>query len=452
MITRKEIHDYYSREDIASQLVKNAANREVAGAFYDGQYDSRPNILQFHSDVVQMVRKGVTSFHYSVEHWKSPMAVHTERDYSKLRTGWDIIIDIDSKLGIEESQSAALIAIELLEKYGIRNAGIKFSGRRGFHICLPWIMFPQEVNYKPLAQLYPKVPQAIISFIRDRIKEKLMKELLKGKSAKELIQALEEPPSELSPYFFVEIEKNWGARHMFRAPYSLNEKTWLVSLPINAKQLGNFSLESADIKNIETNTDFFKGEDNEAESLLIDAVDWQALQEKEPEKKEKKRFLDYEKRIPEELFPPCIKTILAGLADGRKRSLFTLINFLRMCNWAWAEIEQKVFEWNEKNKPPLPRTIVVAQLRWAQANARNPWNCPPDGQMYVDIGICRPDEICKAGTGNIAIKSPIVYPFKRMKQRKVYRGYSCMHCEREFKNMRSLAMHKSRSHGIYETI
>ena len=124
-ITRKEIFDYYSRDDIAGILVKNASGREVAGAFFDGRYDTRPNILQFPSDVAQMVRKGITSFHYSVEHWQSPMAVHTAGDYAKLRAGWDIVIDIDSKLGVEESQVAALTIIEFLDKYGV-HPGIKF--------------------------------------------------------------------------------------------------------------------------------------------------------------------------------------------------------------------------------------------------------------------------------------------------------------------------------------
>lgn len=452
-ITRQQIYEYYSREDIAAALVKNAAGREVAGAFFDGSYDSRPNMLQYPSDVVQMARKGVTSFHYSVEHWQNPMAVHTESDYGKLRIGWDIIIDIDSKLGIEESQLAALTILDFLEKYDIRDAGIKFSGRRGFHICLPWAMFPKEINYKPLAKMYPDVPRVIVSFIRERVKDELMKKLLQKKSAKQLIETLQEPPSELSPYFFVEVEKGWGARHMFRAPYSLNEKTWLVSLPLNAEDLKNFAPELAQIKNINVSENFFKGEENEAENLLIDALDWQSLQKKEEiVAKKAPRRIDYERKISEELFPPCMRVILDGLIDGRKRSLFTLISFLRMCNWPWPEIETKVFEWNERNKPPLPRNILMTQLRWGQANARNPWNCPPDGQLYVDIGVCRPDNICRAGTEHIVIKNPIVYPFKKMKRpKKAFRGYSCMHCKREFRSLNGLAMHKSRSHGIYES-
>lgn len=451
-ITRREIFEYYSRPEIAAEIVRNARHREVAGAFFDGSYDARPNTLQFPSDVIQMARRGVTSFHYSVEHWQNPMAI-VSGNYNSFRSGWDIIIDIDSKLGIDESKIAAAAIIDALGKYGIRNTNIKFSGRRGFHICLPWVMFPKEINYEPLAKLYPQVPRAIVSFIKEQVKDEIMRKLLQQKSAKELIETLQEPPSSLSPYFFLEIENNWGARHMFRAPYSLNEKTWLVSLPITEEQLDKFSPEMAAIKNIQIKTEFFKGDENEAENLLIDALDWETAQKKEEIKEKPKKKIDYEKKIPEEFFPPCMTVALAGMADGRKRALYTLISFLRMCNWAWPEIEAKIMEWNERNKPPLARNIVVAQLRWGQANARNPWNCPPEGQLYVDIGICRPDNICRAGTQHIVIKNPIVYPFKKMgrgkKSKKAYRrGYSCMHCDREFETERSLTMHKSRSHGI----
>ena len=95
--------EYYSDGQIAGQILAGAKGREVAGAFWDGSYDKRPNILQYPTDIVQMVRKGVTSFHLSVEHWSNPMAI-TSENYEKLRTGWDMIIDIDSKLGVDESK------------------------------------------------------------------------------------------------------------------------------------------------------------------------------------------------------------------------------------------------------------------------------------------------------------------------------------------------------------
>lgn len=454
-MNRQLVLEYYANDFVIKQLLENSQDREVAGAFWDGTYDQRPNILQFPSDILQMVKKGVTSFHFSVEHWTNPMAITTNiENYDKFRKGWDVIIDIDSKMGLGESKIAARLVCELLEKYDIKNAGIKFSGRRGFHIVLPWIMFPKAIDYMPAEKLYPAVPRAISGFIREKIKDDLMKELIKSKGAESLLSIIEERPEEMSPYFFVEIEKGWGNRHMVRAPFSLNEKTWLASIPIAFSQLEDFDPITAQPKNViahyNTFVDFFKGEENEAQDLLLDAMDWYSTIKKE-KPQEKKQIVVWENKITEEYFPPCIKNILAGMSDGRKRSIFTLVNFLRIMNWSWPEVEQKIFEWNEKNRPPLPRSIILGHLRYSQNNQYTTVNCPPDGDLYyTDTGVCKPDNICKAGTNKIVIKNPIVYPFKLMKvsrKKKTYRGYSCGVCEKQFKNMGSLNLHKSRTHG-----
>ena len=148
MITRSQIINYYSNEEIASRIFRHATSREVAGALSDGSYEKRPNMLQFQSDVVQMARKGVTSFHYSAERWSNPMAI-SAGNYDSLRIGWDMVIDIDSKLGFDESKIGAMAVCDFLKKYGIKNHTVKFSGRRGFHVILPWEMFPTNINYKP---------------------------------------------------------------------------------------------------------------------------------------------------------------------------------------------------------------------------------------------------------------------------------------------------------------
>ncbi|MEM7819651.1 MAG: hypothetical protein QXD48_02370 [Candidatus Aenigmatarchaeota archaeon] len=443
-MNRREIIEYYSREEIINELLKNAKNREIVGAFWDGTYDKRPNIIQYKNDIVQMAKNGVVSFHFSVEQWSNPMAISAD-NYNKLRIGWDMIIDVDSKLGLEEAKIATEMICKLLEKYGIKNYGLKFSGRRGFHISLPWIMFPKEIDYKPLTRLYPKIPRIIARFIRKKISEDLMKELIRMSGAKKLIEILGEVPSKMNPFYFVEVEKDWGNRHMFRAPYSLNEKTWLVSLPIKFSQLKNFSPEIANPNNIKIYDEFFKGEEGEGIYLLTDALDWYAIIKKEKPKKEVTK-INWEKKITEDLFPPCIKSILSGLSDGRKRSIFTLVNFLRMCNWNWQEIEDKVFEWNTKNKQQLPRNIILSQLRWSQQNQMNPANCDND-LFYSDIGICKPDDICKGKTDKIIIKNPLSYPFKKMKLRpRIRRGFSCDICGKEFKTMNGLNYHKGRYH------
>lgn len=447
--SRHQLIEYYSNERIAGEILKGAKGREVAGAFWDGSYDKRPNVLQYPSDIAQMARKGVTSFHFSVEHWSNPMALSAD-SYEKLRNGWDLIIDIDSKLGLDESKIAAKLIVELLEKYGIKKPGVKFSGRRGFHICVPYKRFPKEIDYKPLAAMYPDALRTLASFIRHRIRDNFLDSLIRAKGGVgQLIEQLGEPPSEMDPFYFVEIERSWGNRHMFRAPYSFNEKTWLVSVPISAEEIKDFSPKSAEFENVVNSlnkgNDFF-GAEGDASQLLIDAMDWNAAMKKDV-KIEKKNIVKWENKVPEEIFPPCMKLILEGLDDGKKRSVFALTNFLRLMNWTPEEIQQKIFEWNAKNRPPLPTGFLISQLKWSLSNERTPNNCFDD--RYVSIGVCQPDEICKFMNAK-KTSNPIAYPFKKMglskiKKRPKMRGFSCL-CGKEFPSERSLAMHKGKMH------
>ncbi|MBI4170439.1 MAG: hypothetical protein HY514_02005 [Candidatus Aenigmarchaeota archaeon] len=443
--TKRQIIEYYCSDFITQQLIKNSANREVAAAFPDGSYDKRPNILQYPSDVAQMAKKGITSFHFSVERWSSPMGLSAE-NYNALRTGWDFVIDIDSKLGLEEAKTVAHLITKLLEKYGIKHYSIKFSGRRGFHIILPWEMFPREMDYKPLVTRYPEIPRILAQFIRKNIAEDLIKAIIQSPNAREFVETIEDV-QQINPFSLIEVEKDWGNRHMFRAPFSLNEKTWLVSVPV--KDLRSFKKEDATMENaLKSEThEFFKGEENEAVNLLTDAMDLYATIKKE--EPVKKNAIRWERKIDEEHFPPCIKLVLSGLNDGKKRSIFTLMNFLRMMNWRQEEIEKKVLEWNQKNQPPLPASIVLSQLRYHERRESiPPANCDV-GMYYIDIGICRPDTTCKGGTNKITVKNPINYPFRKMKfARKLpsRRGFSCGICSKEFRSPQALEIHKGRYH------
>ena len=179
----------------------------------------------------------------------------------------------------------------------------------------------------------------------------------------------------------------------------------------------------------------------------------------------KPKITVWENKIPQELFPPCVRLILNGLADGRKRSMFTLVHFLRRMNWPWPDVETAIYEWNGRNKPSLPNSIVAAHLRWASQNQLTPANCANES-FYKSIGICQPDETCRDGTQRIVIKNPIAYPFKKTrttarqalqksaqktKQSRTYlTAYKCMRCERGFKSEKSLAIHRGRAHGIYD--
>jgi DNA primase large subunit len=123
--------------------------------------------------------------------------------------------------------------------------------------------------------------------------------------------------------------------------------------------------------------------------------------------------------VPEKLFPPCIKNISAGLPDGRKRSLFVLINFLRSSNWNWDDIEKYIFEWNQKNKPPLRENLIRSHIRWSRNRNESipPPNCfKDDGKeegYYKDFDVCKPDNRCKT------IKNPVTYARSMIKRGKI---------------------------------
>lgn len=411
----RKIFDYYSQDEILEKIIGNSKDREISFSKRDGSHLSRPNTLIYPRDVLQMVKKGAISFHGSVEHWRNPMQLGTrmsEKELDELRKGWDLIIDIDSSIGLEASKFAASRVISFLKKHGVKEPGLKFSGNRGFHIGVPWEAFPRKVDYIATKDQFPQIPQVIASFIRAGIKDDLMQDLIKMKgSLRTLVEELDQHLEKITPYIFVEIEKDWGSRHLFRMPYTINEKTLsegkcLVTLPL--EDIKDFRRDDASLEKVKPKLDFFrKTKPGEATSLLIDAMDWFSERKKE-EKKKPVRKISRTNRIPEGRFPPCIKNIFKGLLDGRKRSLFILANFLATMGWKRDEVENRIFEWNRKNRPPMKDNYIKTQLKWFERQRRDllPPNCD-NQQFYKAFNICKPDEKCKK------VKNPVVYPFKK---------------------------------------
>lgn len=414
---RKKALNYYRREDILDTLVNISDKREISAELYNGSFTSRPKIIQYRNDVLNLVRKGAVAFHTSVERWKNPMELDTSmsRDQlDRLRTGWDLILDIDSALDIEAGKTALKLILEFLESYGIDSYGVKFSGRRGFHILVPWECFPGKVDFENTENQFPEIPQAIAGYIRKNIRDDLLQELkdLKG-GFSELINEVEGSIEELDPFHFVDVEKDWGKRHLFRMPYSLHRSTGLVSYPLRKNEIKDFEMKDAKPENIETGKKFLKiPSDSQATELLIDSLDWFSKRKKKDlqseEKSEDKSEIKPEDPVNKKKFPPCIKLILEGISDGRKRSVFILINFLRRMSWDWDKIEETLYEWNEKNDQKLRENYIETQIKWFKRQDRKmlPPSC--DNELYyLSFNVCKPDEKCEE------IKNPVVYPFKK---------------------------------------
>jgi len=120
--------------------------------------------------------------------------------------------------------------------------------------------------------------------------------------------------------------------------------------------------------------------------------------------------------VQEQYFPPCIETLMKGIADGKKRAVFILVNFLRNMGWDLEKVEKTVSEWNAKNYPQLRTNYLRSQLRWHFRQDRNllPPNCD-NLNFYSSLNICKPDNFCKNGD-RLTIKNPVNYPFRKMRK------------------------------------
>jgi len=202
-------------------------------------------------------------------------------------------------------------------------------------------------------------------------------------------------------------------RHLYRMPYSINEKSGLVSLPINPEEILEFKKKQARMEKVKTTYTFLDRKNvikGEAKYLLQKALDFKKQEE---EKKEEFKNIEISTKVSEEFFPPCIKNILKGLSDGRKRAVFILLNFLTSLGWNYEEIEELLKKWNKRNEEPLRENYIQSQLRYHKKNKKKilPPNCN-NNLYYSDIGVCKPKDFCKK------IKNPVNYAILKKRMRK----------------------------------
>lgn len=201
-------------------------------------------------------------------------------------------------------------------------------------------------------------------------------------------------------------------RHLFRAPYSLHEKTALASVVLENKEIDNFELKDADPMKVEVKNFLPDAKDEEAKELVMQALDWHRankISRGETDEKLTGKYADYKPiqldEILDENFPPCVQRILQGIADGKKRAVFVLINLFRSLGMEQEELEKRIYEWNSKNEVPLKEGYIKSQLSWAyRRKPILPQNCK---KFYQEMGVCVPDEFCPQ------IKNPVNYVVRK---------------------------------------
>ncbi len=201
-------------------------------------------------------------------------------------------------------------------------------------------------------------------------------------------------------------------RHLFRAPYSLHEKTAYASIPLTKSQVENFKPSDADpLKIVKIKSFMPNSIRGEATQLLSKSLD--QFEKEKPEKIQKKYNKESinlgELTITDNMFPPVIKKILKGIpSDGRKRALSLLLSFFTSLEFPQDYIEDKIDEWNNRNYAPLKQGYIRAQILWSMKNKRLPPNY--DKPIYKEFGITSPPLP--------GIKNPITYTIRKAFQLK----------------------------------
>ena len=451
------VRKYYSRPEIEKAILSFAKDREI-GVMFDGFFGKRPDIIEYVSDIRILVRKGVFSFHCSEERWANPLLLGNDKlsqdEKNKNRTGWDLILDLDG-VDFIYSKLFAKVILDYFDKIGIRNVTIKFSGNKGFHIGIPFEAFPPEApglvsGISQTRLLFPDMAKKTVLFLIHELKSRISKVILNyeggGIKAIKLICERYSIPQKSLEYNEKKNEFNFmkvididtiliTSRHLFRMPYSLNEKSGLVSVPVDKDKVMEFEKDMAkpQLVNPSSNKEF--------EFLRYDSLygqDGRVLLEKvysDEDYMYDSMNLEYENslkgsrdsfafEITEEVkvsdFPRTIQYVLGNkFEDGRKRALFLLMTFLTSVKWDIETVEQVVREWNDKQSNPLKSNYLMAQMSWFKAQSKV--LCPPNfsnANYYFGIGI--PQEIVDDDVNkfvNRKSKNPLHYVYLKLKSK-----------------------------------
>ncbi len=441
VLDKSTLLKYYKRRDVQEALVLQARDKEIGFRYGDG-FGKRPDVLLYPQDVMEVALRGVSSFHASEELWLSPLRINSEmnrRELDGIRSGWDLLLDIDC-VAIEYSKICAQLVVSFLKYCDCDSFSIKFSGNKGFHIGVPFEAFPSRIGEIETRLLFPEAPRKIAFYVKENIKDALARRILEfelGDVSKVAIK-VGLPTSDIIKYEnkdgvrvgildvekFLEIDTVLlTSRHLYRMAYSLHEKSGLISLPISVDQLAGFDRSQASIKLLSTTAPLapFMSRSVRLESarrLLTQAFDYEVKIKFDviDERKNVRPELVLAGAIPREFFPPCMQKIDAGISDGRKRALFCAIHYLGKIGWSREQINVWVADWNSRQVDPLREVYLKGQMAHFVPGERLCPNCNSEA-YYKGIGVCNPDLFCRK------IKNPVNYTLLKFRnfeeQRKV---------------------------------
>ena len=454
--------EFYSRKDIQERLLHFSKNREI-GVMFDGYFGKRPDVIENYFDLKTLVNKGVRSFHCSEERWLNPLILGSEKkiqDRDANRLGWDLILDLDG-VDFVYSQIVGKILIDYFTSISVYNVSVKFSGNKGFHLAIPFEAFSKYNGLNETRLLFPNVAKKIAMYLMYQLRGEISRTILDldggidGISKKYDIPKEDLVNKDAGSHYFdfmkvIEIDTILiTSRHLFRMPYSFNEKSGLVSIPLANNRIMDFSKEEAKPENVDplkySKFEFLKyddtyGKDGDILLHLIEQpdddsftgdsgtyIDSGDLEEKISLIQNRKReslgkmilasggeVFEIEGTIEMKDFPETIKFALQNnFIDGKKRGLFLLLTYLTSINWTFDQIGDVIKTWNKNQEEPLKWNYIQAQISWfkAQPGKISPPKFTNDN-YFKHIGITQ-EIIDKDRTAfkNVIIRTPLHHSF-----------------------------------------
>jgi HEAT repeat protein len=209
----REIEEYYTRDDILEYIFDASCVRNVVLSFKDepsihNEGQTSPITVK-NSDELREYLLQSFSQHLpeNSNPYDMPLRAYPSFHFITRSSGnepWDFVMEADCH-GWRRSFVDVRGAVEILHDYDVPFM-VKFSGHRSLHLIIPHEAYPEEFDGKPINSVWKKLEGSMRPFF----------------SKKALVKQAH------------------GTGGILRLPYSLNENSGMVSLPIPYDELDTF--------------------------------------------------------------------------------------------------------------------------------------------------------------------------------------------------------------------
>ncbi|MCZ6677151.1 MAG: hypothetical protein O7E52_07850 [Candidatus Poribacteria bacterium] len=253
ILSQEDILAYYGeqREDVAAAIFRYGQDRDtvlvmnsatLSRGHGDGPgFNSPEQITEIAreslSELEERIPRKYPAFHGTVCRYANQGFFKRDRR----RLGVDMVFDIDIKTNYRETFRYAARIVDFLDRHDVPYR-IKFSGNTSAHIILPCEAFPQPFPKSEFQRLFKTIQEK--SGVQD-----------------------------------VDDSFSSSSAHFLRLPYSLNENTGLVSLPLTREEFDGFEPGRAEWQNVEVNDAWFRLPEDAQERMerfLVDTLGFSA--------------------------------------------------------------------------------------------------------------------------------------------------------------------------------